>query len=197
MSRLTRTARVATATVLLLAAAALVACARPNTPSGAAAPSRAASSTPPASATPAPTSQVASPPASFLAYARAVRSERDSESATGTAWYPTYLPKGFTLSSVDASGLKDKAVFACGLVFSNGNRQIHLSQGSPAQRDYEIVPLATVPWGSEQAFAMDLDGQPGGEQFIVHEDAVNLAELQGDVSLAELKKIAAGMKAVP
>lgn len=147
----------------------------------------------------APASADSGVPSTFTAFANDLRAQPDSAETTGTAWYPTYVPTGFVLESIETTELDpaNRTGLVCDVIFANGARKIVLSQGSPVARDYEIVDIDTVAWGSAEAWTMDADGDPGGAQFIVYADARNLGELRGDVSIDELKKMAASMRPVP
>jgi hypothetical protein len=136
-------------------------------------------------------------PRAFLDYALEFAAYPYSEPTTGTAWYPTYLPDGFELASVETTTLGEGLSDVCDIVFAKGGSNIVLSQGSAVMRDYEVVPISTVQWGTDHAWTMDSDGEPGGRQFIVYWDPRNLAELSGDVSISELKQMAASMRPVP
>jgi hypothetical protein len=147
-----------------------------------------------ATATQSPTAFV---PADFVTFAKALQAQSGSEPTTGTAWYPKYLPAGFKLASIETTVLAPGSGPVCDVIFASGTAQIYLSEGSPVMRDYEIVPLETVPWGTASASRMDNDGEPGGDQSIVYTDPRDMGELSGDVSMDELKKIAASMVTVP
>jgi hypothetical protein len=136
-------------------------------------------------------------PPAFVRFALALQEYEFSEPTTGTAWYPTYLPVGYQQTSLETTTLGDGQSPVCDVVFAKGDSKIYLTQGSPVMRDYEIVPITTVAWGTESAWTMDSDGETGGRRFIVYGDQRNLAELSGDVGIAELKKVAASMRPVP
>jgi hypothetical protein len=137
-------------------------------------------------------------PAEFVTFAEALQAYQYSTPTTGTAWYPTYLPPGFALGSVETTGLAEGAAPVCDVMFVRRSAKIFLDQGSPVLRDYQIMPIDSIPWGSAAANAMDADGEPGGAFIIVYSDSRNLAELSsGDVTADELKRIAASMQPVP
>jgi hypothetical protein len=137
-------------------------------------------------------------PADFVEFAKALQAQHYDVPVTGTAWYPTYLPAGFTPTTINTGELGEGSGPVCDVVFSRGEERVSLSQGSPVMRDYEIVPIGTVPWGSVTADIMDSDGEPGGATFIVYGDQRNLAELSSDeVGMDELKRMAASMRPVP
>jgi len=112
-------------------------------------------------------------------------------------WYPSYVPTGFKVDTVDAVEFEPGAGVVCDILYLSGDKAITFTQGSPTMRDYEIVSSERAPWGSETADVMyDDPADPTSPALIVLSADGNLAELRGDVPLAELKKIAASMELV-
>lgn len=111
-------------------------------------------------------------------------------------WYPTYLPAGYKLDTTYLIEFAPDGSLMCEVVFLNGDSQLVFDQGSPVGRDYEIVSTGKVAWGSagDKADTMSSDTEdPEAPPMIVFSKDGNLMELQGDPSLDELKKVAAGM----
>jgi hypothetical protein len=145
-------------------------------------------------------SSTSSPEASaeFVAFANALQATTyRSADVTGTAWWPVYVPAGFAVGSIETTALGDGTGPVCDVVFTKGGLHIVLTQGSPVMRDFEITPIDTAKWGTGTAAVLPADPEQGIPETIVYDDARCLAELGGDVSLSELRKMAASMKPVP
>jgi hypothetical protein len=141
-----------------------------------------------------------SPPKQFATFVKqfATTSKDPATGAPGRAWFPSSLPEGFKLDSADQSELEPGAGPFMDVLFAKGDAEIGLMQGGPKGRDYEIVAIETVAWGSEKASVMREDPEDAASPiYIVYSDGRNLAELNGDVPLATLKQIAAGMVVIP
>lgn len=111
-------------------------------------------------------------------------------------WYPTYVPKGYVLDSLDIVQFGGGPV--CSTWFTDGQKAITFTQGSPTNRTFPIVSLGKVTWGSAKADLMHQDPADVNSGFmIVYSSGGNLAVVSGDAPTDELKKVAASMKAVP
>jgi hypothetical protein len=109
-------------------------------------------------------------------------------------WYPKSLPSGFKIDTVDIVELDKGTGLICDEVLVKGDKAILFTQGSPTQRSYDIVSAGKVPWGNETADIVLQDPQdPSSPPIIVYFQGGNFAELQGDLTLAQLKAIAASM----
>jgi hypothetical protein len=109
-------------------------------------------------------------------------------------WYPSYVPKGYKLDSVDIVEMDTNTGLVCDIVFLNGDKALILTQGSPKERSYAIVSAGKIPWGTTTADIMLQDPQdPASPPIIVYSAGGTFIELQGDPSLDELKKVAASM----
>ncbi len=109
-------------------------------------------------------------------------------------WYPKSLPAGWKVDSVDVVELDIGTGLVCNIVFLKGDTAIVFTQGSPKSRSYEVVSAGKVPWGTETADVVHQDpADPATPVIIVYNRGGNFAELQGDVSVAQLKEIAKGM----
>ena len=148
---------------------------------------------------PAPaTSASPAAPAEFAAFARALQATSyRSQDITGTAYWPTYVPAGFALESVETTTLGESPGPICDVVFKKGELMITLTQGSPVMRDFEITATDHVPWATGTAVVLPSDPEQGLREWIVYDDQRNLADMGGDVPLSELRKMAASMKPVP
>jgi len=112
------------------------------------------------------------------------------------AWYPKYLPKGYKLESVDITEMGTGTGLVCDTVFLSGEKALIFTQGSPKERDYEIVSAGQVPWGAagDKADIVLQDPEdPSTPPIIVFSKGGTFVEVQGDPSLNELMKIAASM----
>jgi len=120
-----------------------------------------------------------------------------ADGADYQVWYPRYLPPGFKVETIDAVEFDPGAGVVCDVMYLSGDSVIAFTQGSPKMRDYEIVSAESVDWGGEKGDVVHEDpADPASPAFIVFSAKGNLAELRGDVPLAELKKIAASMEPV-
>jgi len=119
-----------------------------------------------------------------------------SKSVSSPVWYPKYIPKGYALDSVDVVELDPGSGLTCDAMWVKGqSSSVDFMQGSPNNRDAQISSsLGKVKWGTETADITRPD--QSSPIVIVYSRGGNLAELQGDVSDAELKAIAASMVAV-
>ena len=112
-------------------------------------------------------------------------------------WYPSYLPKSFGVDSVDVVEFDPGTGLVCDIAFTHGSDIIDFVQGSAKARSYEIVSIAKVPWGDQQADVVHEDpGDPTTRKMIVLSNKDGLAELSGSVSFEELKSVAASMMPV-
>lgn len=112
-------------------------------------------------------------------------------------WYPSYVPSGYVLDSIDVVEFDPGSGLVCSVVFTNEKTAVQFTQGSPTNRTYPIVSLGKVAWGSAQADIMHQD--PANTQspyMIVYSSGGNFAEVSGDAPTAELKAVAASMKLV-
>lgn len=112
----------------------------------------------------------------------------------GPVWYPKYLPKGYKVDSLDVIELEPGSGLVGDIIYMSGEKTLGFTQGSPTTRDYEIVSVGKVPWGTETADLVHEDpSDTTTPQMIVYVNGGNFAELYGDAGLAELKKVAASM----
>jgi hypothetical protein len=109
-------------------------------------------------------------------------------------WYPTYVPKGYKLDSVDVVEMDTNTGLVCDTVFLSGDKALIFTQGSPTGRSYPIISAGKIPWGTTSADIMLQDPQdPASPPLIVYSAGGTFVELQGDPNLDELKKVAASM----
>jgi len=109
-------------------------------------------------------------------------------------WFPKTVTKGFKLDSTDIVEMDKGTGLVCDIVYLNGDKVLQFTQGSPKERSYEIESEGKVPWGTETADVVRLDPEdPASPVAIIYYKRGNFAELQGDVTLAELKAVAASM----
>lgn len=112
-------------------------------------------------------------------------------------WYPATLPPKMKLDSIDVIEMEPKTGLVCDAFFLGGAKSIRLTQGSPTARDYDIVSVEKVPWGTVTADVVHADPEDATTpRMIVLRSGGNLAELSGDVSLEVLKSVAASMQEV-
>ena len=124
-------------------------------------------------------------PAKIATYAKSVKSP---------TWYPKSIPAGYKVNSLDIVEFDPGSGLVADMVFLKGDKALMFTQGSPKNRSYDIVSAGKVPWGSETADVVYMDpADPTSPAVIVYNKGGNFAELQGDVSLAELKAIAKSM----
>jgi hypothetical protein len=112
----------------------------------------------------------------------------------GPVWYPKYLPAGYKADSIDVVEFDPGSGLVADIVYLNGEKTLGFTQGSPATRDYEIVSIGKVAWGTAQADIVHEDPEDTtSPQMIVYNAGGNFAELYGDAGIAELTKVAASM----
>jgi hypothetical protein len=112
----------------------------------------------------------------------------------GPVWYPKYMTAGYKLDSLDVVEFDPGSGLVADIVYLNGEKTIGFTQGSPATRDYEIVSVGKVAWGTEQADIVYEDPEDTtSPQMIVYSKGGNFAELYGDAGIGELTKVAASM----
>ncbi len=113
------------------------------------------------------------------------------------SWYPAYVPKAYSLRSLDVMEFDPGTGLVCDAIYSNGSKGIEFVQGSPKARQYDIISAGKVPWGSGTADIVyeDPSDTTSRPTIVLNRDG-NLAELSGDVSFEELKAIAASMVSV-
>ena len=112
------------------------------------------------------------------------------------AWFPIYIPKGYKIDSVDVVEMDKGTGLVCDMVYLNGDKVLQFTQGSPKDRSYAIVSAGRVPWGSAGNKADIVYQDPTDTStppYIVYSHGGTFIELQGDPSLAELKKVAASV----
>ena len=82
----------------------------------------------------------------------------------------------------------------CDAYFIAGDHDLDLLQGSPNARQYEILSIGKVPWGTETADVVYADPEDTtSPKMIVYNGKGNLAELTGEVTFEQLKSVAASM----
>ena len=139
-------------------------------------------------ASPTPASIPAFWPAKVGAFARNFK---------GPVWYPKFRPKGFKVDSLDIVRLDVGTGLVCDIVMLNGEKTLQFTQGSPDARSYAVVSAGKVPWGPETADIMYQDPvDTTSPPMIIYNQGGNFAELQGDLTLAQLKAVAASMSRV-
>jgi hypothetical protein len=115
----------------------------------------------------------------------------------GEVWYPKAIPSGYKADSIDIVELDKSTGLVCDIVYLNGENAIQLTQGSPKGRNYDIVSVGKVPWGTGKADIVHQDPADTTTPIaIVYSGGGTFAELSGDVSDVQLKAIAASMVAV-
>jgi hypothetical protein len=115
----------------------------------------------------------------------------------GPVWYPTYVPKGMKVDSLDVVELDPGSGLICDIVFYDGKNPLMFTQGSPKSRTYQIVSVGKVPWGTDTADVVHEDpSDTTTAKMIVYTKDGNLAELSGVVDFETLKKVAASMMPV-
>jgi len=109
-------------------------------------------------------------------------------------WYPKTLPKGFKIETLDVVELDKGTGLICDIMWLKGEVPIFFTQGSPTGRRYDVVSSERVPWGDETADVTRVDpSDSASPQVIVYSKGGNFAELSGEVTLDQLKAIAASM----
>jgi|BarGraIncu00421A_1022006.scaffolds.fasta_scaffold01988_5 hypothetical protein len=110
-------------------------------------------------------------------------------------WYPTYVPKGFKIDSLDIVELDKGTGLVCDIVYLNGDNMIDFMQGSPKARTTDIVTIQKVPWGAETAsLTYQIPDDPSTLPMIIYYKGGTLVELTAQgASVTELKKMAASM----
>ncbi|NTU71946.1 MAG: hypothetical protein HGB10_09040 [Coriobacteriia bacterium] len=115
----------------------------------------------------------------------------------GPVWYPKHLPVGYKFESLDIVEFDPGSGLVCDIVFTSGEKVLQFTQGSPKNRDYEIVSAGKLAWGSGTANLVHMDPADKSTPIIaVYSKGGSFAELTGDVSTAELKAVAASMVSV-
>jgi hypothetical protein len=116
----------------------------------------------------------------------------------GPAWYPKVIPKGYKNDSVDVVELETGSGLICDVVFLNGDKSVGFTQGSPQTRDYQILSVGKVPWGtfgSADVIYEDPEDK-SSPLMIVFTSGGNFAEIYGDTGIEPLKAMAASMSSV-
>jgi hypothetical protein len=111
-------------------------------------------------------------------------------------WYPAYLPSGYKVESLDIMEMDPDTHtgLVCSIIYLNGEKVLQFAQGSPTDRKVDVVSAGKVPWGTDTADIMYQDPEDTSTPpMIIYSKGGTYIELQGDPSLAELKKIAASM----
>lgn len=109
-------------------------------------------------------------------------------------WYPTKLPAGMEIESVDVVEIEPGTGLVCDVLFFDGTNAVAFTQGSAVAREYEIESVATVSWGTKTATVVRQDpADPQSPQMIVLVDGKNFVELSGNLPITELEAIAASM----
>jgi len=112
----------------------------------------------------------------------------------GPAWFPTSVPPGMKIDALDVVELEPGSGLICDIVWYDGKNPLMLTQGSPKNRDYEIVSIGKVAWGTGTADVVHEDPtDPTTAKMIVYSKDGNLAELSGVVDFETLKAVAASM----
>jgi hypothetical protein len=113
-------------------------------------------------------------------------------------YYPSALPAGYAFTS---AAITPEAPQQGGptleVLFTKGDTELWCLQGSPVVRDYEIIPVEEVPFGSDTAAVMWFDPEAETGQFIAYATEGNLVEIYSETaSLDDMKALAAAMVAV-
>lgn len=144
-----------------------------------------ASATAPAAAAVAPTGDW---PAKVAEFATKVK---------GPVWYPSAVPEGLAVDALDVLELEPGTGLVCDILFVGGSTEVGFTQGSPKTREYDLVSVGKVAWGSETADVIYEDPEDtSSPRMIVYDSTENLAELYGGASFDQLKAIAASMVVV-
>jgi hypothetical protein len=143
----------------------------------------------------APPPSVTVPKSSSVIPAQVVKFAKDFN---GPAWYPKVIPKGYKNDSVDVVELETGSGLICDVVFLNGDKSVGFTQGSPQTRDYQILSVGKVPWGtfgSADVIYEDPEDK-SSPLMIVFTSGGNFAEIYGDTGIEPLKAMAASMSSV-
>lgn len=109
-------------------------------------------------------------------------------------WYPSAIPKDMTIDALDVLELEPGTGLVCDIFFVGESTEIGFIQGSPKTREYVIISLGKVPWGTEKADVTYEDPEDtSSPRMIVYNSKDNLAELVGGVDFDQLKAVAASM----
>ena len=109
-------------------------------------------------------------------------------------WFPKTVPSGYKIDTVDVLELDTYTGFICDIIYLNCEKVLIFTQGSPKERMQDIVSAGKVPCGTDTADVVYQDPEdPSSPPMIVYYKGGNYAELQGDLSLAQLKAVAASM----
>jgi hypothetical protein len=112
----------------------------------------------------------------------------------GSVWWPSAMPAGLKLDSVDVLELEPGSGSVCDSYFISGEIEVGFLQGSPKTREYDIPSVGKVPWGTETADVIHEDPEDvASPKMIVYNANGNLAELAGGTSFEDLKAVAASM----
>jgi hypothetical protein len=100
------------------------------------------------------------------------------------------------VDGIDVLELETGSGLVCDIVYMSGDKELEFMQGSPKTREYDIVSVGKVPWGTETADVVYEDpADPTTPKMIVYSKNGTLAELSGTASFEELKAMAASMVA--
>lgn len=110
------------------------------------------------------------------------------------SFYPTGLPKGMKLDSIDTLELESGSGLVCDIYFVTSSTDVEFMQGSPKTRENDSPAVGTTAWGTDTAdIVLEDPEDPSGPKMIVYRKNGTLAELSGDASIEVLKSIAASM----
>jgi predicted small lipoprotein YifL len=112
----------------------------------------------------------------------------------GQVWYPTKLPAGMKVDSLDVLEFEPGSGLVCDIVFLAGENEIDYMQGSAKTREFDIVSIGKVPWGTATADVVYEDPEDTtSPKDIIYNAKGTLCELYGGSSFEELKAVAASM----
>jgi hypothetical protein len=112
----------------------------------------------------------------------------------GQVWYPTKLPSGMKVDSLDVLEFEPGSGLVCDIVFLAGENEIDYMQGSAKTREFDIVSIGKVPWGNTTADVVYEDPEDTtSPKDIIYNAKGTLCELYGGSSFEELKAVAASM----
>ncbi len=115
----------------------------------------------------------------------------------GPVWFPKTIPTGYKVDSIDVVEFDPGSGLVCDAVWLNNGKVLELMQGAPKNRSYPITSAGKVKWGTDTADVVKQDPTSASSPVsIVYSKGGTFAELSGDLTLDQLKLVAASMVAV-
>jgi hypothetical protein len=112
----------------------------------------------------------------------------------GEAWWPKSVPAGYKIDSLNVVEFDRGSGLVCDTIWVSGGKMVELIQGSPKNRAYSYTSSGKTAWGTGTADVVRQDPSDlTAPVTIVYNKGGTFAELSGDLTLTQLKAMAASM----